>query len=535
MKSTAALLCLIILLSYFILTSSAEINDTALSNNGTILNNDTLPTPSNFTTSLPKIAEADQLSKSSVFSTFLTLILCCLTQPYGSLLFIRRAGWFWRLSPISAIFETVIIAVYLITGRSEAVVLRPEDDDDDDMGELELQDPEDEEEQRVPLRAGPRAIMSRYLPSKLKRRRSLGLRSTMNAFGSFRKLLRIRGQKSYRWRTTAAALLILRNGKYRKGQRAGSHNVRNDIAVEHNWRLQIFTIVTVLFVLVKLMLVRGAPMFILLCLCYVLAWAAVEVLLLLTYWMEWTEDQIHIITTQYRKFDELSSDAHVLWLVLWGLVNFGLITAISYWGMFSFESSKEGVSWSRLFVGMATIVLLAVSLAVGMLLDEKEKIRTTIGIGDIIAVGSILVGSIAFAVGWYEIWKVFSGHPSEENVLYSSVGVLMVVGLLLSCVSKPSICKALGGLLLGFYVPLILYPLLWFWSWVALVIVVLGLVAVLVGFAFIGLGMELSEFTQHLSVNMVNVFVFVLGMTYYMYHYRPENTFRPGGLDWIGM
>jgi hypothetical protein len=46
-------------------------------------------------------------TRANIFGMFLTIQLCQLTQPYGSLLFRGVHGWFWRVSPIASFLESL--------------------------------------------------------------------------------------------------------------------------------------------------------------------------------------------------------------------------------------------------------------------------------------------------------------------------------------------------------------------------------------------------------------------------------------------
>src|SRR5271156_4828183 len=72
--------------------------------------NSTPMAPANTSTEPP-------LTRANIFAIFLTLQLCQLTQPYGSLLFPNAVGWLWRVSPIASFTEGCIIFVYLAFGR----------------------------------------------------------------------------------------------------------------------------------------------------------------------------------------------------------------------------------------------------------------------------------------------------------------------------------------------------------------------------------------------------------------------------------
>ena len=67
------------------------------------------------TTSLDlAIDESSQFTRLNVIGMFLTLQLCQLTQPYGSLLFRDAGGFFWRCNPIASLVEAAIIYRYLL-------------------------------------------------------------------------------------------------------------------------------------------------------------------------------------------------------------------------------------------------------------------------------------------------------------------------------------------------------------------------------------------------------------------------------------
>ncbi|KAK1752208.1 hypothetical protein QBC47DRAFT_416686 [Echria macrotheca] len=56
---------------------------------------------------------SDQFKRENLVGMFLTLQLCQLTQPYGSLLFHGVSGFFWRCNPIASLVEALIILWHL--------------------------------------------------------------------------------------------------------------------------------------------------------------------------------------------------------------------------------------------------------------------------------------------------------------------------------------------------------------------------------------------------------------------------------------
>jgi hypothetical protein len=67
--------------------------------------------------------------RANLFGLFLTLQLCQFTQPYGSLLFRQSGGLFWRCNPIASFVEACLITFYLVKAAWKAIwgsIVRPE-------------------------------------------------------------------------------------------------------------------------------------------------------------------------------------------------------------------------------------------------------------------------------------------------------------------------------------------------------------------------------------------------------------------------
>ncbi len=63
------------------------------------------------------------VSRGNTFGLYLTLGFCLLAQPYGSLLYPKPRSvlgrivfFFWRLNPISTLFEVVLLSIALADG-----------------------------------------------------------------------------------------------------------------------------------------------------------------------------------------------------------------------------------------------------------------------------------------------------------------------------------------------------------------------------------------------------------------------------------
>ncbi|KIM72613.1 hypothetical protein PILCRDRAFT_15962 [Piloderma croceum F 1598] len=60
--------------------------------------------PSAASDSPPSLIQSSSIfTCANIFGLFLTIQICQLTQPYGSLLFRGTHGWFWRVSPLASL------------------------------------------------------------------------------------------------------------------------------------------------------------------------------------------------------------------------------------------------------------------------------------------------------------------------------------------------------------------------------------------------------------------------------------------------
>jgi hypothetical protein len=204
-------------------------------------------------------------------------------QPYGSLLVVKRARWYWRLSPISSTFEAFIITSCLIFGWST-------DTKESTTG------------------------------------------STWTSL-----------TQSGGWRTTSAALLLLRSGKYNSTQAVDVESIKRDLSAEHNWTLQIWAIVTVIFLFLKLCVVRGAPWFTFLGLSYALAWFSVQTLLLMAYRKRFTQSELTEIRFHFEGFSEAASSWSwtSFYAAPWGIASFLLLFGLSFWGIYGSDTGRH--------------------------------------------------------------------------------------------------------------------------------------------------------------------------------------------------
>ncbi|KAM7191299.1 hypothetical protein V8F20_009354 [Naviculisporaceae sp. PSN 640] len=78
-----------------------------------------------FSTGTPEKSEScDEFTRANLVGVFITVILCLITQPSGSLYFRGHGGFFWRINPIASFVEAGIIFWYLAVAVWESVVKR---------------------------------------------------------------------------------------------------------------------------------------------------------------------------------------------------------------------------------------------------------------------------------------------------------------------------------------------------------------------------------------------------------------------------
>ncbi|KAM7210741.1 hypothetical protein V8F06_013870 [Rhypophila decipiens] len=74
-----------------------------------------------------KCESCDEFTRANLVGVFITLILCLLTQPSGSLYFRGHGGFFWRINPIASFVEASIIFWYLGLAVWEVAVKRKDE------------------------------------------------------------------------------------------------------------------------------------------------------------------------------------------------------------------------------------------------------------------------------------------------------------------------------------------------------------------------------------------------------------------------
>ncbi|KAK4218621.1 hypothetical protein QBC37DRAFT_465503 [Rhypophila decipiens] len=85
------------------------------------------PTPPGSIAAPEKCESCDEFTRANLVGVFITLILCLLTQPSGSLYFRGHGGFFWRINPIASFVEASIISWYLGLAVWEVAVKRKDE------------------------------------------------------------------------------------------------------------------------------------------------------------------------------------------------------------------------------------------------------------------------------------------------------------------------------------------------------------------------------------------------------------------------
>jgi hypothetical protein len=206
------------------------------------------------------------LSAANVFGLFMTLQLCQLTQPFGSLLF-RSSGWVWRCSPLASFVEGCIIITHLFFTRDAA---------DGSTGDFHVAG------RGFRLRAKALLLMRSH-PEEIGSRNPLPLKQpfvTMVRWLDWGSLTEFSGDR----RRTRYAV------------QDQSHDIEiwepnpldNTSSAHKEWRIALFTTLSMVLVFLKICAIRGVPCFTIAALGLIFGWAMVQILILLLHWHPFT-------------------------------------------------------------------------------------------------------------------------------------------------------------------------------------------------------------------------------------------------------
>lgn len=240
-------------------------------------------------------------TRANVFGVFITIQLCQLTQPYGSLLVRVVNGWFWRISPIASFVEGCIIITHLLLSRDEplrsrrgfrvvaAALLLVRGNREDEV----------EEHERVDL-----------LPA------SAPQASDANSAGA---------------------------EEAGSGQMASSSE--NDpsppafdgTSMAHKeWRISLFTMLSVVFVFIKMCAVRGVPCFTAAMVGLLFGWSTVQSLLLLLNWRDLTHNEETHAKELARKLRKSIRETNAAWQVLFVVLHLPIFGYPAWYLAFQF-------------------------------------------------------------------------------------------------------------------------------------------------------------------------------------------------------
>ncbi|KAM7203542.1 hypothetical protein V8F33_002162 [Rhypophila sp. PSN 637] len=107
-----------------LLTSIVSVTITVTSSASAAASPSSTPSPGSIAAPPEKCESCDEFTRANLVGVFITLILCLLTQPSGSLYFRGHGGFFWRINPIASLVEASIIFWYLGLAIWEVVVKR---------------------------------------------------------------------------------------------------------------------------------------------------------------------------------------------------------------------------------------------------------------------------------------------------------------------------------------------------------------------------------------------------------------------------
>jgi hypothetical protein len=283
--------------------------------------------------------------------------------------------------------------------------------------------------------------------------------------------------------------------------------------VEHNWHLQVLASLAMVFLLIKLCVVTGAPLFTLCGLCFSFAWLAVQALLLLVYWKEWTDVEVDTVIAQYRQLERTFSNWY--WMPIWTTLNSLLLCGLACFGFFGgSEASKRVFLIGRIIVPTATALALLEEITVVLFLVGSYLVLPVLFLPVLLLSGREKLEKKAVKYVVYGI--------ASTSFLIALCGILVSPALILwSC--WDSYCE-------------LWHEINWDLGIVDFITVSVCLIIIAKVVYVVGYGFEkpLGLFERCVSSG-VNLSVFAIAMAFYLYNYDSRGTYRPSWLDWIGM
>ncbi|KAK6342465.1 hypothetical protein TWF718_007868 [Orbilia javanica] len=228
-------------------------------------------TPSSDIATSPVLPDqSNALTRATIFTTFVLLQFCLLTQPRGSLVYIGRPVWLWRMNPVLCIYETIFIVYFLLYGRKNPKILAWRGCREMAVALLYVRGlPLDEDiakaKEQADIQARPNFTWSiRGIPRIL-----------------LWPLTKIRNQHE---RGDAIEYLTLNRFrglcKYQEDDNIPDI-IPSKAATSNEFKILMLGVGPMILVIVKILAIRGAPLFTALSIIYILSWFSVLLLLLL--------------------------------------------------------------------------------------------------------------------------------------------------------------------------------------------------------------------------------------------------------------
>ncbi|KAK0717482.1 hypothetical protein B0T26DRAFT_710020 [Lasiosphaeria miniovina] len=275
--------------------------------------------------------DGNQFSRANVFGMLLTLQICQLTQPYGSLLFRGLGGFLWRVNPVSSLVEACIVFWYpskvAYHSRSQSwvgvlerlqytaaalLLLRATIAGESDGGLMErlltgsfldrdVPDPPPRPGFGGPDEgSGSSTAHGQNSPSGFVRRRTTEPEANMPPGAH--------GPES-RWTSEDAAT---------EKSRILNQALGSNALARRESRIDLVAGISVLLVMLKLVAIQhGSRMFTTLCLLMIAGWAAIQILLLLLHSRSMDEIDMAIVVRTTRTLNHSLAGAEDNWLYLY--------------------------------------------------------------------------------------------------------------------------------------------------------------------------------------------------------------------------
>ena len=313
-------------------------------------------------------------TRANAFGMFLTIQICQLTQPYGSLLFHGANGWFWRVSPIASFLEGCIIATSLIFSRDRSW-----------------------RSSKGFNVAAAALLLLRNSPEKLddvSETTSTLISSTSDGDASIQP--------------------------HHDGGSGHSNRVELDgVADAHKeWRIALFTAISVLMVFIKLCSVTGVPAFTTVMMGLLFGWMMVQSLLLLCHGSDMTEDEVQRAIDLSGRMKASQRGRNVLWQICFIALHLPLLGYAAWFPAFRLSVPHNLYGWLCRLLAIYCFYYI-----VGLIIFALYTVCSCSWNWDAWDWRYILLYSLTPIVGWLMIAGALDGGYMEANLSTNSIFV----------------------------------------------------------------------------------------------------------------